>query len=97
MKSTDRHGPAGVNADALKRLRRAEGQVRGIIRMVEEEKYCIDILDQIEAARSALRKAGQLILRRHIDHCVTGAVRSGGAESDALIDELMLALDRQGR
>ena len=89
-------GPDGINDDALKRLRRAEGQVRGIIRMVEDETYCVDILTQISAARSALRKAGLSILKRHVESCVSNAVRSGEDEGDALIDELMMVLDRHG-
>lgn len=89
-------GPDGINNDALKRLRRAEGQVRGIIRMVENENYCVDILTQISAARSALRKAGLSILKRHVESCVSNAVRSGEDEGDALIDELMMVLDRHG-
>lgn len=89
-------GPDGINDDALKRLRRAEGQVRGIIRMVEDENYCVDILTQISAARSALRKAGLSILKRHVESCVSNAVRSGEDEGDALIDELMMVLDRHG-
>lgn len=89
-------GPDGINDDALKRLRRAEGQVRGVIRMVEEETYCVDILTQISAARSALRKAGLSILKRHVESCVSNAVRSGEDEGEALIDELMMVLDRHG-
>lgn len=89
-------GPDGINDDALKRLRRAEGQVRGVIRMVEDETYCVDILTQISAARSALRKAGLSILKRHVESCVSNAVRSGEDEGEALIDELMMVLDRHG-
>jgi DNA-binding FrmR family transcriptional regulator len=89
-------GPGGVNADALRRLKRAEGQVRGIIRMVEDENYCPDILTQIAAARSALRKAGLSILKRHVESCVTDALRSGEEEGDALIEEMMMVLDRHG-
>ena len=92
----ERKGPDGVNTDALKRLRRAEGQVRGIIRMVEDEKYCPEILTQIAAARAALRKAGLVILKRHMESCVTNAVRSGEEEGAELIDEMMGLLDRYG-
>jgi DNA-binding FrmR family transcriptional regulator len=89
-------GPSGVNDDALKRLKRAEGQVRGVIRMVENENYCPDILTQIAAARSALRKAGLSILKRHVESCVADAVRSGEEQGEALIDEMMMVLDRHG-
>ncbi len=89
-------GPDGVNADAFKRLKRAEGQVRGIIRMVEDENYCPDILTQIAAVRSALRKAGLSILKRHVESCVADAIRSEEDEGDALIDEMMMVLDRHG-
>ncbi|MCK5249154.1 MAG: metal-sensitive transcriptional regulator [Spirochaetaceae bacterium] len=85
-----------MNADAFKRLKRAEGQVRGIIRMVEDENYCPDILIQIAAARSALRKAGLSILKRHVESCVADAIRSEEDEGDALIDEIMMVLDRHG-
>ena len=89
-------GPDGVNVDAFKRLKRAEGQVRGIIRMVEDENYCPDILTQIAAVRSALRKAGLSILKRHVESCVADAIRSEEDEGDALIDEMMMVLDRHG-
>lgn len=89
-------GPEGINQDALKRLKRAEGQVRGIIRMVEEEVYCPEILTQIAAARSALRKAGLTVLKRHVESCVSDAVRAGEQEGAALIDEMMMILDRHG-
>jgi DNA-binding FrmR family transcriptional regulator len=89
-------GPPGANADALKRLRRAEGQIRGVIRMVEDEVYCPEILTQISAARSALRKAGLSILKRHVESCVSDAVRAGENEGHALIDEMITVLDRHG-
>jgi len=93
---TPKHGPSGVNADALRRLKRAEGQIRGIIRMVEDEAYCPDILTQVAAARSALRKAGLSVLKRHVESCVADAVRSDEREGAALIDEMMTILDRHG-
>lgn len=89
-------GPSGINDDAMKRLKRAEGQVGGIIRMVESESYCPEILTQIAAARSALRKAGLSILKRHVESCVSDALRSGKEEGSALIDEMMMVLDRHG-
>ena len=89
-------GPAGVNQDALRRLRRAEGQVRGIARMVEEEAYCPEILTQIAAVRSALRKVGLVILKRHVESCVSDAIRADKDGGESLIDEMMMVLDRHG-
>ena len=64
-------------AATLKRLNRIEGQVRGLARMVEDERYCIDIVTQIGAVRAALRRAEEEILRDHVAHCVNRAIRSG--------------------
>ena len=61
----------------LDRLRRIEGQVGGLVRMVEEERYCVDILTQIRAARAALRRVEEAVLREHVEHCVAQAIRSG--------------------
>jgi DNA-binding FrmR family transcriptional regulator len=73
----------------LLRLKRIEGQVRGLQRMVEEERYCPDVMEQVSAAQESLRAVGQLLLRNHLQHCVTGAVRSGDeARSNQVYDEL---------
>ena len=85
----------GVTQNVLKRLRNIEGQVRGLQRMVEEDKYCIDILTQVSAVRSALNSVGMKVLRRHIDTCVTEAIRDGGESKDEMIEELMTILSRQ--
>lgn len=90
----EKTGP-GVNEDALKRLKRAKGQVNGIIRMVEENKYCPDILIQISAARAALDKAGSVILKNHISHCVTDAIQADDDKGQAIIDELMTVLEKR--
>ena len=95
VSGTERKGPHPTNAAALRRLRIIEGQIKGIQKMVEEEKYCIDILNQISAARSALDKTGKLILRRHIDHCVADAIRDGGKNSREIIDELMSVFSKE--
>jgi DNA-binding FrmR family transcriptional regulator len=72
------------NKDALvRRLHRIEGQVRGIERMVEEDRYCIDVLTQIGAVTTALESLGMAILDDHVKHCVTGAIASGDAEAAA--------------
>jgi DNA-binding FrmR family transcriptional regulator len=90
----EKSGP-GVNTDALKRLKRAQGQVNGIIRMVEDNKYCVDILTQIAAARAALDKAGMVILKNHIKNCVTDAIGQGDEEGAAIIEELMGVLEKR--
>lgn len=61
----------------LLRLKRIEGQVRGLQRMVEAERYCPDVMEQVSAVQESLRATGRLLLRNHLQHCVTGAVRSG--------------------
>jgi len=88
-------GPHPINTEALKRLTNIEGQIRGIERMVENEKYCVDILTQISAARAALNRVGMLILKRHIKNCVSNAIKKGGSEGNEIIDELMHALSKE--
>ncbi len=79
----------------LNRLSRIEGQVRGIARMVDEDRYCIDVLTQLQAVRAALRRVGSEILKDHLDHCVTSALVDGDeAERRAKAAELMAVLDR---
>ncbi len=87
-----------ARSSVLKRLNRIEGQVRGIARMVEEDRYCIDIVTQIAAVRAALRKAEEEVLRDHVGHCVAHAIRSGDPDEQAKkIDELMDVLARSER
>jgi DNA-binding FrmR family transcriptional regulator len=89
------HGHGYVRDAIGKRLRRIEGQVRGIEKMVEEERYCIDILTQIGAAMTALENVGLKVLEDHVDHCVAGAIASGDAvEARAKADELLAAVQR---
>ena len=78
----------------LRRLARIEGQVRGITRMVEEDKYCIDVLTQVAAATSALRAVALGLLDEHMAHCVTHAVQNGGPEADAKLAEASAAIAR---
>jgi CsoR family transcriptional regulator, copper-sensing transcriptional repressor len=66
-----------LQARAMARLKRIEGQVRGLQRMVEEERYCADILVQLSSVQEALRGVGKLVMRNHLEHCVTGALRTG--------------------
>jgi CsoR family transcriptional regulator, copper-sensing transcriptional repressor len=85
--------------DAIKRrLHRIEGQVRGIERMVDEDRYCIDILDQISAASTALEKVGLRVLDGHVNHCVSDALRSGDQQAaEAKTQELLNAVERFAR
>lgn len=82
----------------LNRLRRIEGQVRGVARMVEEDRYCIDILTQTQALRAALTKVEAELLRGHVDHCVRGAFASGDADDQQhKLEELVEILQRSAR
>jgi len=78
------------------RLKRLQGQVSGILRMVEEERYCVDILTQIRAVQAALRRVELNILERHVHHCVQDAARAGDPEAEAKLDELFGLLKRFG-
>ncbi len=87
-----------VRNSCLKRLSRIEGQVRGIGRMVEDNRYCIDVITQIAAVRAALRKVEDELLRDHTDHCVEHAIASGNkAEQRKKIGELLVLLERTKR
>ena len=89
------HGYAEQKDKLLKRLARAEGQVRGVSRMVEEDRYCIDILTQLAAVDTALEGVALAILDDHVSHCVAGALASGDeAEGKTKIDELLAAVRR---
>jgi DNA-binding FrmR family transcriptional regulator len=93
----DEHSEHGYMHDKeryLARLKRIEGQARGIHRMVEEDKYCIDILTQISALTSALEGVAIGLLDEHLKHCVVDAAREGGAESDRKIKEASDAIAR---
>lgn len=78
----------------LKRLRRAEGQVRGIHRMIEEDTYCIDVLTQVSAATKALESVALALLDDHLNHCVAEASREGGAVADEKLREASAAIAR---
>lgn len=80
---------------AAARLKRIEGQVRGLLRMVAEDRYCVDTLTQIRAVRAALHKVEELILRDHVSHCVVDAFASGDAvEQRHKVEELVAAIGR---
>ncbi|WP_049570701.1 metal-sensitive transcriptional regulator [Nonomuraea sp. SBT364] len=87
-------GYTGNKQDHLRRLRRAEGQVRGLQRMVEDDKYCIDILTQVSAATSALQSFALSLLEEHLAHCVAEATVKGGPEAEAKIKEASDAIAR---
>jgi CsoR family transcriptional regulator, copper-sensing transcriptional repressor len=88
------HGYAATKDAHLKRLRRIEGQVRGIQRMVGDDVYCIDILTQVSAATKALESMALVLLDEHLRHCVTEAIRAGGDDADAKIGEASAAIAR---
>jgi len=90
-------GYAGHKADQLARLRKIEGQVRGVTRMVDEGRYCIDVLTQISAATRALQQVALGLLDDHIRHCVLDATRTDPVEGAAKLDELATALRRAVR
>lgn len=83
----------GVDPDIkernLKRLRRIEGQVRGLQKMVDEDRYCPEIMVQIASVHEALRSVARELMRNHLRHCVAKAARTGGAEAEATYDELL--------
>ncbi|HWI42606.1 MAG TPA: metal-sensitive transcriptional regulator [Nocardioides sp.] len=88
------HGYIGRKDDYLKRLRRIEGQARGLQRMVEEEQYCIDILTQVAAMTSALQAFSVGLLEEHLNHCVVDAARAGDAEAREKVAEAVAAIHR---
>jgi CsoR family transcriptional regulator, copper-sensing transcriptional repressor len=81
----------------VKRLRRIEGQVRGIQKMVDEDRYCADIMTQISAVQEALRSVGRELMRNHLKHCATTAIRSGESEAEAMYDEIVELMYKHNR
>lgn len=88
------HGYTPEKAALLARLKRIEGQIRGIERMVEEDEYCIDILTQVSAATSALRSLSLCLLKDHLEHCVAHAAAEGGDVADEKFEEVIEAVRR---
>jgi DNA-binding FrmR family transcriptional regulator len=86
-----------IKAANLKRLRRIEGQIRGIHKMVEDDRYCADILGQISAAHEALRAVGRELMRNHLHHCATHAIRAGGDQAARMYDELLHLIYKSAR
>ena len=91
---TATHGYTARKESHLKRLRRIEGQVRGLQRMVEEDKYCIDILTQVSAATRALQSFSLELLDEHLSHCVVEAAQKGGSEAEEKVREASEAIAR---
>jgi CsoR family transcriptional regulator, copper-sensing transcriptional repressor len=81
-------------ASVLRRLRRVEGQVRGLSRMVEDERYCVDVLDQVAAATRALQAVAVTLVSDHLSHCVADAVATGGDAASAKVEEAAAAIAR---
>jgi DNA-binding FrmR family transcriptional regulator len=94
MTTTQTHGYLHQKDDVLKRLRRIEGQARGLQRMVDEEQYCIDILTQVSAMTKALQAVSLSLLEDHLNHCVLDAARAGEAEGRAKVTEAVDAITR---
>jgi DNA-binding FrmR family transcriptional regulator len=92
--TTPQHGYLHAKDDYLKRLRRIEGQARGLQRMVEEEQYCIDILTQVSAMTKALQSVALALLDEHMAHCVVDAAREGGPEAELKLKEASDAVAR---
>jgi CsoR family transcriptional regulator, copper-sensing transcriptional repressor len=86
-----------IKASNLARLRRIEGQVRGIHDMVEADRYCADVLGQLSAVQEALRSVGRELIRNHIRHCATEAIHAGGPLAEAMYDELVELFHKNSR
>jgi DNA-binding FrmR family transcriptional regulator len=87
----------GTKDRNLKRLRRIEGQVRGLHKMVEDDRYCADILTQISSVHEALRSVGRELMRNHLKHCATSAIKAGEGEAEAMYDELVDMMFKHSR
>lgn len=88
------HGYSPNKDNYAKRMRRIEGQVRGVAKMIDDDKYCIDVLTQISAVNSALQSVALGLLEEHLGHCVSHAVAEGGAEADRKLAEASAAIAR---
>lgn len=79
----------GIKERNLNRLRRLEGQVRGVQRMIEEDRYCADILTQVSSVQEALRAVSRELMRNHLKHCAASAIQQGEEQAEAMYDELV--------
>ena len=98
---SDERKAVGVDPDIKARnqtrLRRIEGQVRGLQKMVEEDRYCADVLTQISSVHEALRSVARELMRNHLKHCASAAIRSGEANAEAMYDELVEMMYKHAR
>lgn len=88
---------ADIKDRNVKRLRRIEGQVRGLQKMVAEDRYCAEIMTQISSVQEALRSVSRELMRNHLKHCAATAISAGGAEADAMYDELVDLMYKHSR
>ena len=86
-----------VRESNLTRMRRVEGQIRGIQKMIEEDRYCADILGQLSAVHEALRAVGRELIRNHLKHCARNAFRAGGKQAEKMCDELVELFHKNAR
>lgn len=86
-----------IKASNLKRLRRIEGQVRGLQKMVEDDRYCAEILTQVVSVQEALRAVARELMRNHLKHCATTAIRANDREAEAMYDELVDLMHKYAR
>jgi len=100
MPSTHKHAvhvDEDVKSSNLARLKRIEGQVRGLQRMVEDERYCADILTQLSSVQEALRGVARELMRNHLKHCATSAIKEGHGKAEAMYDELVDLMHKYAR
>ena len=98
--ASSRHAVAvdpDIKARNVTRLRRIEGQVRGLQKMVAEDRYCADILMQVSSVQEALRAVSRELMRNHLKHCAASAIRKGDAEAEAMYDELVELMHKHAR
>ena len=86
-----------LKARNVRRLRRIEGQIRGLQKMVDEDRYCADIMTQISSVHEALRSVGRELMRNHLKHCAASAIASGPEKADAMYDELLELMYKHAR
>jgi len=86
-----------IKARNVKRLRRIEGQVRGLQKMVDDDRYCADIMTQISSVHEALRSVGRELMRNHLKHCAATAIAAGSDKADAMYDELLELMYKHAR
>ena len=98
MVAPEQHGPDPRDGEIVRRLKSVEGHVRGVERMVEDGAYCIDVVNQILAVQRALKKVSGLVLDRHLNHCVTRAIRGEDARArERVIEEVLEVFDAIGK